>query len=426
MEEIVLINELQEYLKTKKRVYLYGAGDFSICILRYCNMNMISIEGIVVSDKSENLEYLFGYRVCSLDEIKNETNINMIVAIRDGKRKVGNLVEKKGFESILYCSDKMIDEIAFFIWEKKAAMETNDGNIVENYPELETGFLMMIDKELNIPVARFNVISNIDDIINNLDLCSINNLKKEYGENTFFLTSKKFGVNKYNNKICIYVATSHADREKQEIKCVSGYKFIQVGAALTKKRFGYVTDDVGDNISGKNDIYSECTAHYWIWKNVNNYDYVGVNHYRRKQMFNDISIEEIIEKNYDIVLPTPQFTGCSFKEYYLRYSEKNEWEALDYVISERNDKYIEILHEFAEGKFYFPCNILFAKKSIFDDYCKFLFSITKGIEEYFEYKKILKRKRYMGYLIEILENLYLIKNKESLKLAYTDIMFTRS
>ena len=44
---------------------------------------------------------------------------------------------------------------------------------------------------------------------------------------------------------------------------------------------GMIGDDTGGNISLKNPQYCEMTAHYWIWKNVHDTEYVGVCHYRR-------------------------------------------------------------------------------------------------------------------------------------------------
>ena len=60
-----------------------------------------------------------------------------------------------------------------------------------------------------------------------------------------------------------------------------GYYWIQSGAALGKLIPGIVHDnDSDDNRSKKNPLYSEYSAHYYIWKNTNS-DVVGISHYRR-------------------------------------------------------------------------------------------------------------------------------------------------
>lgn len=44
------------------------------------------------------------------------------------------------------------------------------------------------------------------------------------------------------------------------------YTPLFVGAEGKEETFGYLRDDVGDNISSKNSNYSEITGLYWIWK----------------------------------------------------------------------------------------------------------------------------------------------------------------
>lgn len=44
---------------------------------------------------------------------------------------------------------------------------------------------------------------------------------------------------------------------------------------------GYLGDNTGDNISGKNKDYCELTGIYWAWKNIAA-DYIGISHYRRQ------------------------------------------------------------------------------------------------------------------------------------------------
>ena len=47
------------------------------------------------------------------------------------------------------------------------------------------------------------------------------------------------------------------------------YMPIHVGAAKSKIHMeGLQRDDVGDNISDKNESYCEMTAQYWAWKNL--------------------------------------------------------------------------------------------------------------------------------------------------------------
>lgn len=68
-----------------------------------------------------------------------------------------------------------------------------------------------------------------------------------------------------------------------------GYKYLYVGAYKQKeRRDGYCYDDVGDNISIKNNTYCELTGLYWMWKNCKD-EYKGLVHYRRFFTSNSLS-----------------------------------------------------------------------------------------------------------------------------------------
>ena len=55
--------------------------------------------------------------------------------------------------------------------------------------------------------------------------------------------------------------------EPNHYEFIKGLGYIPVG--LGEKHFNenWLTDKSGTNISEKNKYYSECTFHYWLWKN---------------------------------------------------------------------------------------------------------------------------------------------------------------
>lgn len=87
---------------------------------------------------------------------------------------------------------------------------------------------------------------------------------------------------------------------------------LYVGAIDKKECYGYLCDNVGENISFKNKNYCELTGMYWIWKNVKT-DIIGIVHYRR-YFFNNVfypnyykllnakSIKHILSV-YDVIVP---------------------------------------------------------------------------------------------------------------------------
>ena len=69
------------------------------------------------------------------------------------------------------------------------------------------------------------------------------------------------------------------------------YLPIQVGYDEVSEHFGFQGDNTGDNISYKHRYYSDLSAVYWGWKNLD-VEYMGSCHYRRyfvsrKPKYND-------------------------------------------------------------------------------------------------------------------------------------------
>ena len=95
-------------------------------------------------------------------------------------------------------------------------------------------------------------------------------------------------------KLKIIVCTHKAD---SRIRNYAPYVPVHGGKALHPDMdLGFIGDDTGDNISEKNPFYSEWSVIYWAWKNCNDSEYIGFNHYRRYFKIN------ITEDNIDNIM----------------------------------------------------------------------------------------------------------------------------
>lgn len=190
---------------------------------------------------------------------------------------------------------------------------------------------------------------------------------------------------------------------------------IQTGTAISGERLPNILhDDHGDNISHKNRSYSEMTAQYWVWKNVEA-DYYGFMHYRRYFNFSEkiypmsgysnVFADKISDSNikkfgwdedsirkcingYDIISTIPQDTKevQGLENVYQQYC-KAEYlyeKDLRIVMSIINEKYPEFkdaANSYIYGHMAIFCNMYILKKQIFFDYCDWLFDILSEFEK---------------------------------------------
>lgn len=191
---------------------------------------------------------------------------------------------------------------------------------------------------------------------------------------------------------------------------------LQVGRAIHED-LGYIGDDTGDNISKKNIYYSELTGHYWIWKNVTDAEFVGVCHYRRylineqEQVFTQKELQKLLE-TYDMIttkkvlLPNPYYDG---------YKATHHVENLDItarVIKELYPDYYDIYDKTIHSDETYFGNIMICKKTLFDEYCEWLFSIFQEMEKFVSVEGYDDyHKRVYGFISEILLLVYLRKNQ---------------
>ena len=215
----------------------------------------------------------------------------------------------------------------------------------------------------------------------------------------------------------IYIAT----HKKFNVPNLNGYCALQVGAE-GKEKYGYLRDNIGNHISGKNANYCELTGLYWIWKNTDD-SYKGLVHYRiyfgRNNLSNKISdicsYEYLLNclKSVDIVLPYVEYFKQNAKEEILLHCCTEEiFDKLRQIIETKYPDYIETYDRYFNENKASLFNMLFCKREIFDAYCEWLFSILFVLEKQVDLAKLnTYQQRLYGFLSERLLNVWVIKNK---------------
>lgn len=204
--------------------------------------------------------------------------------------------------------------------------------------------------------------------------------------------------------IRIYAMTHKSFEVPQD----SMYQPLHVGHALAKD-LGYPGDDTGENISHLNCYYSELTGHYWLWKNCSDVDYIGTCHYRRylineqEKVFTKKEYEHLL-KNYDLITTKRVILNNS---YYYGFSANHNINALECTGEVIRELYPEYYTAFStmvhENETYFG-NMFVTSKPLFDEYCKWLFSIFAEVERRMDLDtdEDAYHKRVLGFISEFL------------------------
>lgn len=214
---------------------------------------------------------------------------------------------------------------------------------------------------------------------------------------------------------------------------------VQVGAGA-RMPFCFHDDD-GENIADKNPLYCELTTQYWAWKNVDA-EYCGFCHYRRYFDFSskrheengwgeimdryingesqreygldDASIRKAVE-GYDVI--TTEFkdlrdfpSGGDTPLSHYQSAPRLHFDDLKHVISILKDMhpdYATDADEFLNGHVSCFCNMYIMRKSLFNDYCAWLFPILERFVNETDMSHYSREAlRTPGHLSERLFNIY--------------------
>lgn len=212
------------------------------------------------------------------------------------------------------------------------------------------------------------------------------------------------------------------------------YLPLHVGAE-GKADLGYTKDNTGDNISVKNPNYCELTGLYWAWKNLS-CEYIGLCHYRRyfanmpasgnladkkKAIFSKADYEKLLQ-TCDVILPQKRnYYIETVRSHYEHAHHKSDLEEAERIIAERFPEYNDAFAKVMDRTKLHILNMFVMKKVLFNEYCRWLFSIEFALE-----KKIVINKydsynaRVFGFLSERLFNVWL--EKQNLKIAEVNVI----
>lgn len=211
-------------------------------------------------------------------------------------------------------------------------------------------------------------------------------------------------------------------------------EYIPIKVGRMKNDFAKITDDIGDNISSRNSSFCELTALYWLWKNKDLEDFVGVCHYRRYFYINNppnkllkkcvknindckneiatVNIETLLN-DYEIIVPKAEVFLESMENNYKRMHIQEHWDVMMEVISEKlTVEEMKIARKTFSNKYGYICNMFITRKNIFNDYMKWLFEILFELEKRININlNDSYQCRVFGFIAERLQNVYIHINK---------------
>ena len=226
------------------------------------------------------------------------------------------------------------------------------------------------------------------------------------------------------NKIEIFVVM-HKIVDLNKMNLDKMYKRLLVGKKSSAEE-NIILDSTGENISEKNKFYCELTGLYWIWKNVE-CEYVGLCHYRRFFTKNELSVNKKYFYTYEELKKKLNGVEClvadklyvkdnTIYDHYARYHFKKDLDVLKNLIKKEFPDYCEAFDEAFSKNYFYPCNMMFCKKKIFDEYAKWLFSLIERYEEVVDISGYsVDQARIFGFLTERLLNVWIIKNEINIK-----------
>lgn len=214
----------------------------------------------------------------------------------------------------------------------------------------------------------------------------------------------------------------------------SAYLDLQCGKDVTGLDLGMQGDNTGDNISARNQYWSEITGLYWAWKNLEHADYVGLCSYRRffnfKPAFGNpvriitgsdkVEVEDIdlstitaLLSQYDIIVPQPYTYAYSIRRVCSMNYIDRDFDFLEKLVHDVSPEY-----DAAYRKVFYGTNKMIGHNMFilpwdrFQQFCSWVFNILLRLETIIDPTHYpIRQIRVFGYMHEILLGVFIERHK---------------
>lgn len=211
-----------------------------------------------------------------------------------------------------------------------------------------------------------------------------------------------------------------------------GYVPLLVGADFNKNTAGYLQDNTGDNISSKNRYFCELTGLYWLDRNLDSEESIGISHYRRYFHNPDLKgfslflsratgkmkpletkkLDRMLE-TYDWVVPEKIKFNQSVYDYYARHNQKRDMDLLRDAIEKLTPEFIPAFDRVMKGNSSYLYNMFYTTSANYHAYCKWLFLILAEVEKHVDMTGYTPyQQRVYGFLSERMLTVWLEQHAE--------------
>lgn len=183
-------------------------------------------------------------------------------------------------------------------------------------------------------------------------------------------------------------------------------------------------DELTGNISRHNNLYSELTVASWLSQKAPQAKYLGLCHYRRHFVLTEELKKKLAEGTVDVLLTTPRLTFPTVHAYFaslpVTTMDELDYENMLSFIESEDSELAKFSRRYLERQIHSPNNMLIARREIYLEYCRFMFTVLQGMQKKYEEEGIARPDRYLGYVGELLTTVYFAYHMGKWRTEYID------